>query len=134
MWTIPNPKNQVPYVVSLLPEILEILEKRRRNSESEWVFPSHGKSGHLLNVRRSWTALLKRAGITGLRRHNLRRTLGSWTAKGGASIPLIGKALGHQSLSATQIYSRLDIAPVRKAVERAARAMLTAKVKRSRKK
>lgn len=134
IWTIPNPKNQVPYVVSLLPEVLEILEERRRKSEGEWVFPSHGKSGHLLNVRRSWTTLLKRAGITGLRRHDLRRTLGSWMAAGGASIPLIGKALGHQSLSATQIYSRLDIAPVRQAVESAAKAMLKAKPKGLRKK
>ena len=128
-WTIPDPKSRVPYVVSLLPEVLDVLDERQQlNRESEWVFPSsRGKSGHLLNVRRGWTSLLKRAGISDLRRHDLRRTLGSWMAKGGASLPLIGKALGHQSLSATQIYSRLDIAPVRRAIQNAAKAMLTAK-------
>jgi integrase len=127
LWTIPNPKSQVPYVVALLPEVIDILkERRQRNKPSEWVFPSRRGQGHILNVRRGWEAILKRAEIPDLRRHDLRRTLGSWMAKNGTSLPVIGKALGHQSLSATAIYSRLDIAPVREAVQNAATALLTA--------
>jgi integrase len=69
---------------------------------------------------------LKRAGLTDLRIHDLRRTLGSWQAALGASLPIIGKSLGHQSLEATQIYSRLELGPVRQSVERAGQAMLLA--------
>jgi hypothetical protein len=58
--------------------------------------------------------------------HDLRRTLGSWEAATGASLPIIGKTLGHTSLSATQVYARLDLDPVRRAVEVATTAMLTA--------
>jgi integrase len=54
----------------------------------------------------------------------LRRTLGSWLAAQGYSLPLIGRALNHTSLSATQIYARLDLAPVRHALEENAKLML----------
>jgi hypothetical protein len=39
---------------------------------------------------------------------------------------VIGKSLGHRSLQATAIYSRLDIDPVRASVEQAAAAMIEA--------
>jgi integrase len=61
-----------------------------------------------------------------LRIHDLRRTLGSWQAALGTSLPIIGKSLGHQSLEATQIYSRLELDPVRQSVERAGAALLAA--------
>jgi len=45
---------------------------------------------------------------------DLRRTLGSWLAANGYSLPLIGKVLGHSQPAATAIYARLDVEPVRK--------------------
>lgn len=56
--------------------------------------------------------------------HDLRRTLGSWLASGGTSLPIIGKALNHKSPQATQVYARLSLGPVREAVEVATAAML----------
>ena len=61
-----------------------------------------------------------------LRLHDLRRTLGSWQARTGASLAIIGKSLGHKSHQATRIYSRLDTDPVRDAMETATAAMLAA--------
>ena len=61
-----------------------------------------------------------------LRIHDLRRTLGSWQAATGASLPIIGKSLGHKSLAATQIYARLNLDPVRASVSKATDAMLLA--------
>jgi integrase len=61
-----------------------------------------------------------------LRIHDLRRTLGSWQAAAGVPLHTIGKSLGHRNLSTTQIYSRLDLDPVRQAVELATSAMLDA--------
>jgi integrase len=61
-----------------------------------------------------------------LRLHDLRRTLGSWQAGTGASLPIIGRTLGHKSLAATQIYARLMLDPVRSAIEIATNAMLAA--------
>lgn len=60
------------------------------------------------------------------RLHDLRRTLGSWQAAGGASLLIIGKSLGHRSESATRIYARLATDPVRESVEKATVAMIAA--------
>lgn len=61
-----------------------------------------------------------------LRIHDLRRTLGSWQAKSGASLVIIGKSLNHKSQAATAIYARLDLDPVRQSVNMATSAMLAA--------
>jgi integrase len=58
--------------------------------------------------------------------HDLRRTLGSWQAAAGASLPIIGKSLGHKSLRATQVYARLNLDPVRTSVNQAVSAMVLA--------
>lgn len=65
-------------------------------------------------------------GMTDLRIHDLRRTLGSWQAKTGASLAIIGKSLNHKTHQATTIYARLDLDPVRQSVETATQAMLEA--------
>ena len=64
--------------------------------------------------------------MTDLRIHDLRRTLGSWQAKTGASLAIIGKSLNHKSQQATAIYARLDLDPIRNSVETATQAMLEA--------
>lgn len=64
--------------------------------------------------------------ITDLRIHDLRRTLGSWQAKTGASLVIIGKSLNHKTLQSTAIYARLDLDPVRQSVDTATQAMLEA--------
>ena len=64
--------------------------------------------------------------IPDLRIHDLRRTLGSWQAKTGASLAIIGKSLNHKNQSTTAIYARLDLDPVRAAVNTATTAMMEA--------
>jgi hypothetical protein len=56
----------------------------------------------------------------------LRRTLGSWLAASGYSLPLIGRALNHANVNTTAIYARLDLDPVRRALEDNATIMLAA--------
>lgn len=64
--------------------------------------------------------------INDVRFHDLRRTLGSWQAIGGSSLPVIGKSLNHRTSKATEIYARLDLQAVRKSVNTAVAAMLVA--------
>ena len=61
-----------------------------------------------------------------LRIHDLRRTLGSWQAKQGASLAIIGKSLNHKNQQTTAIYARLDLDPVRASVNSATTAMMVA--------
>jgi len=64
-----------------------------------------------------------------LRIHDLRRTLGSWQARAGASLTIVGKSLGHKSQQATAIYARVDLDPVRQSVEAAVSSLLKASKK-----
>ncbi|MFI3187631.1 MAG: site-specific integrase, partial [Methylococcaceae bacterium] len=124
-WRIPTTKNGEPQTVTLTPEVIEILTARQ-NCDPVWVFPGKGATGHLVEPKTAWKRVLERAGLTDLRIHDLRRTLGSWQAKTGASLTIVGKSLNHKSHSTTAIYARLDSDPVRESVERATGAMLSA--------
>src|SRR5579864_4653267 len=125
-WHIPITKHGDSETVTLSPETLEILERRKATAVREWVFAGSGKSGHLVEPKTAWKRILDRAGIRDLRIHDLRRTLGSWQAAAGASLTIIGKSLGHKSLGATQVYARLNLDPVRHSVNKAVSAMLIA--------
>jgi integrase len=116
--------------VILSDEACEILTRRLEKSKSEYVFPSHGKSGHIVEVKAAWKTLLEKSGIKDFHVHDLRRTFGSFQANTGASLQVIGKSLGHRSTDATEIYARLALAPVRESVEKATAAILAAATKK----
>ena len=129
VWRIPGAesKNGKQLNVPLVPEALAILERRAADRKSEFVFPAQRKDstiGHVSGERRAWLRILDRAGLSDVRIHDLRRTMGSWQARTGASLVMIGKTLGHKSQQATAIYARLDIDPVRQSMQTAASAML----------
>lgn len=121
-WRIPKTKNGDPQVIPLTNTVIQILKARK--ASTGFVFPAEGKAGHLIEPKKGWKRILKRAGIDGLRMHDLRRTFGSWQARTGSSLIIVGKSLGHKSMQSTAVYSRLDLAPVRQSVEKATEAIL----------
>jgi integrase len=135
VWRIPMTKNGTPQNVTLSPEAVAILQTRKSMAEDEaiFVFPGTGVSGHIEEPKKAVIRVMERAGIpygrntlNGVTLHDLRRTLGSWQAKTGASLAIIGKSLNHQSQQTTAIYARLDLDPVRQSVNTATNAMLEA--------
>ncbi|BBT63309.1 hypothetical protein WP8S18E02_31060 [Aeromonas hydrophila] len=179
IWRIDMTKNGTPQNVPLSPEAVDILITRKRGiGHTSFVFPGEGKTGHLVEPKKAWVAILRRASfrrlldnlealgkltaeerqhaeqqiaqapvvaerryravadgfgidpetydMTDLRVHDLRRTLGSWQAKTGASLAIIGKSLNHKTHQATAIYARLDLDPVRQSIETATQAMFEA--------
>lgn len=128
IWRIPVTKNGTSQNVTLSPEAVIVLRNRIDASDPkvDFVFPGTGKTGHLAEPKTAWARILKTAEISDLRIHDLRRTLGSWQAKAGASLSIIGKSLNHKTHQATAIYARLDLDPVRASVNTATTAMLRA--------
>lgn len=167
----------------LLPQAVDILQGRKPDKLTEFIFPGRGASGHLVDAKSGWKRILDRdevqqltlriqaagttfewpiikakgprdrsrkietlteslararpvaaeldidttgARLSDLRRHDLRRTQGSWQAATGASLVVIGKSLGRKNMASTQIYSRLDIDPVRDAMQTTTTAMFAA--------
>lgn len=135
-WRIGVTKNGTPQTVAIAPALVELLEQRRAantaldpEDRSPFVFPGKGAAGHVHNVDGAWARIITRAEIDdprGTRLHDLRRTLGSWQAAAGASLAIIGKSLNHKSITATAVYARLDLDPVRASVEAAAANILDA--------
>jgi integrase len=128
IWRIPDTKNGTPQNVHL-PESAIILLKQRQKLRKEkelFVFPGKGKTGHLVEPKTAWANILKKAKISALRIHDLRRTLGSWQIKTGATLAVIGKSLNHKNVQTTAIYARLDLDPVKDSVNTATDAILKA--------
>jgi integrase len=65
------------------------------------------------DLNRPWRAVAKRAGLDGVRIHDLRHTHASFGAGAGLGLPIIGKLLGHTKASTTQRYAHLDTDPLR---------------------
>jgi integrase len=127
VWRIPMTKSGSPVVVPLVIPVLELLSERRNASDdSPWVFPGHKRGTHLVTPTKAWKAIIDESGLSDVRPHDLRRSLGSWMAIRGSGLPIIGKLLGHRRESTTQIYARLTVDPVRAAAEEATNAMLLA--------
>jgi integrase len=56
------------------------------------------------DLKRPWETVARRAGLHGVRLHDLRHTYASFGASGGLGLPIIGKLLGHTQASTTQRY------------------------------
>ena len=123
-WRIEETKSGEPQTIPLTPEVINVLQERKKLADSVFVFPGKGESGHMIEPKSGWKRIINHAGLKDVRIHDLRRTQGSWQAATGSSLPIIGKALGHKSTFATSIYTKLDLDPVRKSIETANQAML----------
>ena len=123
-WRIPTTKAGRSHLLPLPQHAIEILRSLPSRGKNEFVFPGDGATGHLVEPKKAWQRIRARARVADVRLHDLRRTLGSWLAAQGYSLPLIGKALNHSNVSTTQIYARLNLDPVREALERNAALML----------
>jgi integrase len=69
------------------------------------------------DLNKPWRSIAKRAGLAGLRIHDLRHTHASFGAGADLGLPIIGKLLGHAHASTTQRYAHLDTDPLRRASE-----------------
>lgn len=63
-WRIPDTKNGEPVTVPLMERALDILNKRKKDCPSEWVFQSEtDNQKHLVNFKRAWKRTLQKATI-----------------------------------------------------------------------
>jgi integrase len=126
IWRIPDTKARRLHWLPLPQPVVTLLHALPRVRDNTYVFPGRNERGHRTNISKAWTCVHMYARLADLRIHDLRRTLGSWLAASGASLPRIGKALNHSQVSTTAIYARLSLDPVRTALESNAQRMLSA--------
>lgn len=80
-----------------------------------WLFLSRtGKKLSPSDVRRRLEACLRAAGVAaGISPHSLRHSFATHLLNGGADLRSVQELLGHRSISATQIYTRVESARLR---------------------
>jgi integrase len=69
------------------------------------------------DLQRPWALIARRAGIEGVRLHDLRHSYASVGAAAGLSLPIIGKLLGHSNARTTERYAHLASDPIRRAAD-----------------
>ncbi len=125
-WRIPHTKAGRSHLLPLPQALVLMLRSLPKVEGVPYVFLGQNGTGHLQNMKRAWNRIRRKAGIEDVRFHDLRRTVGSWVAGSGESLQLIGKVLNHRDVTTTAVYARLNLDPVRQALERNARKMLEA--------
>jgi integrase len=69
------------------------------------------------DLKGPWSAVSKRAGLDGVRLHDLRHSFASVGAGSSLGLPIIGKLLGHRRSETTARYAHLADDPLRRASE-----------------
>jgi integrase len=121
IWSKPHSstKQARGHIVPLSAPALALLAARfnKRHDDSPWLFPGR-KDRPRKDTRHVWARVLKRAGIHGLRIHDLRHSYASHLVNAGFSLPVIGQLLGHSQVTTTSRYAHLYDDVQRQAVER----------------
>jgi integrase len=84
-----------------------LLEQKLKSAGSDYVFlsPKGGPYKKEDSLKQAFSGALTRAGITGLRFHDLRHTAATRMIEGGASVVAVSKILGHADLKTTMRYA-----------------------------
>ncbi len=114
--------------VPLSAPALQLLVEMKAKAKGPYVFPGRGGKGHITTLKTSWQHVRVKAEFDEPTRiHDLRHSLASILASGGASLPLIGQLLGHSNPATTARYSHLFLDPQRAAIDTAGAVIMRAK-------
>jgi integrase len=69
------------------------------------------------DLHKPWRAITRRAGLDGLRIHDLRHSFASVGVAGNYGLPILGRLLGHAAVETTQKYAHLADDPLKRAAD-----------------
>jgi integrase len=99
VWIKPSQhtKTKRPHRVELGPDALEVLRgmEDARDTSAPWLFPSSSKAGHLTTVKTFWKLLCRRAGLEGIQRYDIRRTVLTRLMGQGTDLRTVMGVSGH---------------------------------------
>ena len=96
---------------------LQVLTEIRQVEGNPFVIVGRKLGTHMVNIKDSWGALRKEAGLEDVRLHDLRHSFASVGARAGMSLPILGALLGHRETATTARYAHLSDDPRRLAAD-----------------
>lgn len=104
--TLPDSKTGQK-IIFLSRGAIEVLRQLERDPANPFVIKGSRPGTRLVNLQKPWTRIRRQVGLDDVRLHDLRHSFASLAAAQGASLPLIGALLGHNSPQTTQRYAHL---------------------------
>ncbi len=98
--------------IRLSTQACSILSRLPRLGSNDHVIVGRGDGAHLVNLQKPWRRIRTRAALHDVRLHDLRHSFASIAAASGASLPMIGKLLGHTQPQTTARYAHLADDPI----------------------
>jgi integrase len=86
---------------------LQLLAELPRLADCPYVIVSALSGAHLVSLEQPWRRVRARAGLDGVRLHDLRHSFASVAAGAGLGLPIIGALLGHTQAQTTARYAHL---------------------------
>ena len=96
-----------PRMVPLTPAVAKVLDGIPRTEGNPWVIPSQKAGAHLPDLVYYWGYVTERAGVEGVRIHDVRHSFASRALALGESLTMIGRLLGHAKVGTTGRYAHL---------------------------
>ncbi|WP_264479156.1 tyrosine-type recombinase/integrase [Lichenihabitans sp. PAMC28606] len=84
---------------------------------SAFVIPGRTLDKPRADLKKPWELVSARAGLQGVRLHDLRHTFASVGAGASLGLPIVGKLLGHSQPQTTARCAHLDTDPLRRGSE-----------------
>jgi integrase len=123
---LPETKSGDEQTATLNAPSLAILQATPKMEGNPHILPGAIEGRHLVNIAKPWERIRTAAGMSDLRLHDLRRSVGSWLTQDGTDLNLIKEALRHSDLSTTLTYARLGADAARDAMESHGKRILEA--------
>jgi len=115
--TVINSKNNESRVIPINQTLFKELSALSKESKGEYVFSD--RNGHPFgDIKKGFSAALKRAGIKDFRFHDLRHTFGSHLVMQGVDLKTVQQVMGHKDIKMTMRYSHLSPEYVQEAMEK----------------
>ena len=109
--------------IALAPAAVKVLAELPKIPGNPWVIAGRKPGTHLQSLDAGWRTLRARAGLEGVRIHDLRHSYASRALALGESLPMIGKLLGHRQIETTARYAHLAHDSVHASAERIAASL-----------
>ena len=111
--------------VALSTAARRVLASIPRLPDNPWVIAGARPGTHLSNLNNAWLVVRLRAGLEGVRIHDLRHSFASRALALGESLPMIGKMPGHRKVQTTARYAHLARDSVKASAARIAESLRT---------
>jgi integrase len=122
IWTKPSHQTKqkrtehLPLSAQALVLVTLIIETS--DAGSPFLFPGNKPGQPLREIKKFWSAVMRKAGIANYRRHDNRHTYASHLVSSGLSLEIVGRLLGHTTTTTTKRYAHLADDPLRAAADR----------------